>query len=300
MIIRRRGVDDTFADFKVCRKRVEQVGRFLIQNHPGFTHHQITFSQINCDLLPEDGVLTNIPTLEDPESFSATDEGAMTRDLLQEDTEQHPPDVAFVITNYIRPPQENEIRNALDPVKWPTIYPEPINEFDAISGLASLAFVKLFPLGKADPTRKGCRHDLTELIASNHLMKYAEIDCTKQPDHAHPNGYFYYPFAEHERFSFWMVDRIRRHRALTQCSVFLKQNPQEAALSMEELKVMATNGQLDSVIGKIYAYSSNVTGSDAYWAKRGRELEAVMQQKGFGTAFLRLVLLIIIGTTSIV
>ena len=125
MIIRRRRVDDTFADFKVCRKRVEQVGRFLIQNHPGFTHHQITFSQINCDLLPEDGVLTNIPTLEDPESFSATDEGAMTRDLLQEDTEQHPPDVAFVITNYIRPPQENEIRNALDPVKWPTIYPEP-------------------------------------------------------------------------------------------------------------------------------------------------------------------------------
>ena len=41
-------------------------------------------------------------------------------------------------------------------------------------------------------------------------------------------------------------------------------------------------------------------GSDNYCAKRGRELEAVMQQKGLGTAFLPLVLLIIIGTISIV
>ena len=116
-------------------------------------------------------------------------------------------------------------------------------------------------------------------------MKYAEIDCTKKPDAAHPNGYLYYPFAEHDHFCFWMVDRIRRHRALAQCSVFLKQNPEEAALSMEELKAMAANGQLNSVFGKMYSYTANVTGSDAYWNKRRRELEAIMQQKGLGTAF---------------
>jgi hypothetical protein len=69
-----------------------------------------------------------------------------------------------------------------------------------------------------------------------------------------------------------MVDRIRRHRALAQCSVFLRQNPEEAALSMEELKAMAANGKLDSVIGKMYSYLANVTGSDAYWSKRRREL----------------------------
>ena len=44
MIIRRRGVDN--GDFKVCQKRVEQVGRFFIQNHPGFTHHENTFSHL--------------------------------------------------------------------------------------------------------------------------------------------------------------------------------------------------------------------------------------------------------------
>jgi hypothetical protein len=95
----------------------------------------------------------------------------------------------------------------------------------------------------------------------------------------------YYPFAEHERFCFWSVDRIRRHRVLGQCSVFLRQNSEEAALSMEEVKAMAANGQLDSAISKIYSYTANVTGSDAYWSKWRREFEAIMQQKGLGTAF---------------
>ncbi len=32
-------------------------------------------------------------------------------------------------------------------------------------------------------------------------------------------------------------------------------------------------------------YAANVVGSDAYWSKKGRELEALVQQKEFGTAF---------------
>jgi hypothetical protein len=278
LVIKRRGVDNSYAEFKVCRKRVEEVGRFLIQHHPGFASHRITFSQTNRDLLPEDGLLSHIPTMDaDHEDLVVTEEGAMTRDVPPEDNldQPQPPNVAFVITNNIRPPQQNEILHALDPVKLPTISPQPINKFDVMSGLASLLFIKLFPLGQADPTKKGHRKDLSELIASNHLMKYTENDCTKEPDDVHPNEYLCYPFAEH-RFCFWMVDRIRRHRALAQCSVFLKQNPEEAALSKEELKAMAANGQLDSVIGKMYSYTANVTGSDAYWNKRRRELEAIM------------------------
>ena len=85
LVIRRRGVDNTCAEFKVCRKRVEEVGRFLIQNHPGFASHRITFSQTNCDLLPEDGVLLNIPTMDsDHDDSVVTDEGAMTRDVPPE------------------------------------------------------------------------------------------------------------------------------------------------------------------------------------------------------------------------
>ncbi len=105
LVIRRRGVDDTCAEFKVqCR--------FLIQNHPGFASHLITFSQTNCDLLPEDGLLLNIPTMDsDNDELIFTDEGTMTRDVPPEDIldQPQPPDVAFVISNNIRPPQQNEI-----------------------------------------------------------------------------------------------------------------------------------------------------------------------------------------------
>ena len=151
-VIKRRGVGNTYAEFKVCRKRVEEVGRFLIQHHPGFASHRITFSQANCDLLPEDGILSNIPTMD--EDLVVSDEGAMKRNVPPEDNldQPQPPDAAFVITNNIRPPQQNKILHNLYPVNWPTISPEPINEFDLISGLASLAFIKLFPLGQAKPT----------------------------------------------------------------------------------------------------------------------------------------------------
>ncbi len=76
--------------------------------------------------------------------------------------------------------------------------PSPINEFET-SGLASLAFVKLFPLGQADPTKKGRMRTVREVEASSHLLKYAE------PDPSHPDGELYNPFGEHPRFSFYMV-----------------------------------------------------------------------------------------------
>ena len=101
------------------------------------------------------------------------------------------------------------------PVRWPTIDPAPISEFKS-SGMALLAFIKLFPLGmlfdawyciynwsivittiffilvQADPTRKG---RIEKLAASSHLLKYAEVDPLN------PSA-LYYPFAEHERFLF--------------------------------------------------------------------------------------------------
>ena len=56
-------------------------------------------------------------------------------------------DHGFVSDYSILKPHKEQIVNFL----WPEINPEPLNEFE-VSGLASLAFVKLFPLGQADPT----------------------------------------------------------------------------------------------------------------------------------------------------
>lgn len=126
---------------------------------------------------------------------------------------------------------------------------------------------------------------LTNNHAAAHLLKYAERDPRIPISDEKPNGQMYYPFAEHERFSFWMVDRIRRHRCLSQSSIYLSRNPNDAALSMEELKSMLQNGNIKQLVGRMYAYTSNIVGSDSYWSKKRKELEATMQQKGVGTVF---------------
>lgn len=108
-------------------------------------------------------------------------------------------------------------------------------------------------------------------------MKYAESDPTILMDENNPHGSLFYPFAQHDRLIFWIVDRIRRHRALSQCSIFLKHHPEEEALTMEPLQEMTRSGEFDNIIG-----------TDAYWSKRKKELCATFQHKGFATAFMTL------------
>ena len=82
--------------------------------------------------------------------------------------------------------------------------------------------MKLFPHCQADPSSKCRPIDIFDLLASAYyLLRYAESDLSFLPTEEHPNGVMYYPlFAEHERFSIWIVDCLRRPRALTQSQVY--------------------------------------------------------------------------------
>jgi len=286
LVVRRVGQDNKSADFKVNRSRIDRVGRWLVDNHPGFKHHGVGFNEEQCQLLPENGTLLGLSevVVDDADvDLDAVDEGPVPRD--QPDDDNLPPDHGFVEEHVITGQRERiSTRLNASAQPWPTVDPVPINEFE-MSGLAQLCFIKLFPTGQGDPTLKGRRRDVKELDASKHLLRYAEKDPSVPETETHPNGVLYYPFAEHPRWSFWMVDRIRRRRSLEQCNVFLKQNPTVGALSMDELKAIIQNGQIESIIMKMYAYTANITGSDSYWSKKRRELEAIMQQKKLGTAF---------------
>ena len=98
---------------------------------------------------------------------------------------------------------------------WPQAENIPINEFD-FDELCSLTFPSLFPLGLADPTKKARLVEVSETDGVKHLLKYATVHTTSQE--------MYYPFVKHPRFKFWSYDRLRRHRALEQSKVYLKQN----------------------------------------------------------------------------
>ena len=118
--------------------------------------------------------------------------------------------------------------------------------------------------------------DVSESLAIKHLMKISVIDS---------KGDRYYPYAQHPRFKFWFYDRLRRHRVLDQCKVFIKQNPNEANLTINELKSLINSGESDKLMKKMSAYSSNITGSDPYWHKRRSELEATFEQCKPATCF---------------
>ena len=86
--------------------------------------------------------------------------------------------------------------------------------------LPLLAFPTLFPDGKGDPTNQALLRDVPLPERFKHLIKCAEkID-----------GKWMYRFASHPRFSYM----IQRMRTLQQSGIFLKQNPSEAHLTIDE------------------------------------------------------------------
>ena len=87
-------------------------------------------------------------------------------------------------------------------------------------------------------------------------------------------------FSSHPRFSYWALNMIQRKRAIQQTSIFLKQNPDESHLTVEELQVeMACNHNSSTFMSKLSRYVANITGSSAYWYKVKEDLKAIITTK---------------------
>lgn len=72
------------------------------------------------------------------------------------------------------------IVNGQDPLDWPTIAGQPINEFQT-PGLATMAFPTLFPYGKGDPTTKDRLIEVTLADCFKHLLRYGDITPEASP-----------------------------------------------------------------------------------------------------------------------
>lgn len=110
---------------------------------------------------------------------------------------------------------------------------EHLSEF-SVQYLAAMSFPTLFPDGKGDPTNNATllntSDSVTDAFANKlkHLMKFGEKK----------NGKWVYRFASHPRFGYWAYNMLYRRRILGQGSYFLKQNPSEADLTLQDLKEM--------------------------------------------------------------
>ena len=56
---------------------------------------------------------------------------------------------------------------------------------------------------------------------------------------------------------------LQRKRTLQQSGIFLKQNPDEAHLTSDQLREMATNDNANGFMSKISRYVGNIAGTNA-------------------------------------
>ena len=94
-----------------------------------------------------------------------------------------------------------------------------------------------------------------------------------------------YCFASHLRFSHWAFNMIQRKRTLQQSGIFLKQNPGEAHLTIEELREMASSNNTSAFMSKVSRYVANIAGTNAYWHKVKEDLKAIVTNIGTPTFF---------------
>ena len=247
IIVKAKGRENTFRDVTVRKQKVHNALVWLINNNPHYSELLINEDALNS--LPENGVPPDLMTVETdddivPDDNCSPDVGPPTdnpsEDIVYNDSTEMS---SFLPVGEQQQREIEAVRNQLsenEPMPWPSVENEPINEYQ-ISHLATMAFPTLFPDGKGDPTNQGLLRDVPLQERIKHLLKFAEII----------DGKWVYRFANHPRFSYWAFNMIQRKRILQQSGIFLKQNPGEAHLTIDELREMAASNNASVFMSKV-------------------------------------------------
>ena len=160
--------------------------------------------------------------------------------------------------------------------------PWPTNEYE-IPHLATMAFPTLFPDGKSDPTNLALLRDvpLQERVEHRNMLKLLMV-----------NGYTV--LLTTLDFSI-QLSMIQRKQILQQSRIFLKQNPGEAHLTVDELHEMVATNNSTTLMSKVSRYVGNMAGTNSYWNKVREELKTIITNVGAPNCFLHFRQLICIG-----
>ncbi len=279
LVIQKKNKDNTNKQFICDKNRLIRIIKFMEKHNQLWIKHGCKLNYDNLKSLPQYGIPNGLPIIIDDNDEIANNKDIGPEILENENQEEQDEELDEDEQCYIEIDKDElqQINKVKATINIPITESLPINEYE-LSGILTLAFPKLFPLGKADPTNKIRLNFVSETEAYRHLIKYA---CKNS------KGIIYYPFTNHPRFLFYVADRLRRHRTLSQSKVYLKQNNNDAALTIQELKeiIDKNESKLEGIIKRMSAYSANITGSDAFWYRRKIELQATFEQKKTATAF---------------
>ena len=76
---------------------------------------------------------------------------------------------------------------------------------------------------------------------------------------------------------------IQTKRILQQSGIFLKQNPGEAHITIDELREMASSNSANLFMSKVSRYVGNIAGTNAYWNRVREELKSIITSVGAQT-----------------
>jgi hypothetical protein len=120
---------------------------------------------------------------------------------------------------------------------------------------------------------------VSNVQALKHYTKFADINL---------DGSYYYRFASHQTFAFWMMNMNRRHALLNQTSIYTNQNTEVKNLPFEELQKMVREGKADKFMHGLHRYAANLPGTEGFWYKQTTELQALVTNLGCPTLFFTL------------
>ena len=134
-----------------------------------------------------------------------------------------------------------------------------------------MAFPSLFPYGYGDPFLNHAKcANKTFILKVRYLLDYCE----------NYKGNKEFRFAEHPRFVFAMYSLFYKERINNQANFYLKQNPQEANMTIAQMKALIGTGNKNHVVKNIQRYMSNIPGTPSYWYALNLDLETIIKDKG--------------------
>ncbi len=281
IIVKVKGRANTFKDVNVRKQKVHPALLWLTQNNPHYADVEVNEQALRS--LPDNDVPSDLLTVETEDDITCNDNiehdlGPPSYNPNEDIVYNDSTDMSSFLPVGEQQQQElDAVRDQLsanEPMAWPSVDNQPLIEYQT-PYLATMAFPVLFPDGRGDPTNQALIRNVTFVERIKHLIKFGEkID-----------GKWVYRFASHPRFSYWALNMIQRNRTLQQSGIFLKQNPGEAHLTIEELREIAGGTNLSSFMLKVSRYVANIAGTSAYWYKVQEELKAIITSVGTPTCF---------------
>lgn len=265
IIVRKQGAAESHRDFRVRRSVVFRALQWLVLNNKYYD--DVTINHDIVEQLPIDSDLTNLITVR----VSSDELEIPVQQDDPYDSNMHGtfvPTVTAGITEQQAIHQSVMNQPAMQHVNWPATERNPINEFTT-EGYIACAFPTIFPGGSADFLAPRQRM-VTIANYCKHLMMYQDQR-----------------FAKHPRFRYFALNTIMRHRALQTGRIYVRQNPHDGHLSVDELRDMIHHNS-ENLSNRVLHFGSSLRGTRQFWQRQRSRLTAMVETLGLPTAFFTL------------